>query len=786
MAPTPPSLSPAAATPRWPFADAVLAAALAAHKAGTLDELLQRRPRATRWLARRLLAPVHAVAGDAVTRGPADAAAWRLLLRATLARLRPDGRTGLDDIDADCWTTRSAWRPLLALACHHGFIAVAVLPQSYRARPDESAAEQLCGLWDVGPSTFYRHLDRGRRLLADALLDGLLASPPGGERSLVRQALLQHEVHSLLQLPDDAARRAWHARQAASLQAAHREGSGQALLWHLLGAGEAAAFIAALQSWRIELAGQPDTDALLRRFAGQAHGWRSRFELQLAWAGLARVRGDEAAERQAYDDALRLASTAGDALALGVVYGALGKFNEPRDADRAFACYQESADFLQRAGLQERPVGADAAAPTAADAAAAAEQRAAYLETLVKLAWLYVLRNDPRSRAVLDRAEAEREHTADAATTLAMLEQAWGEYWRRSGDLRQALEHKHRALHIYERLGDRPAILKTYANLALVYGDGKDFARAIDYSQRVLAMAERLAVEPETVAGTHQNLGAAYFWQGKYELAIDHYKQALVISQQARLRVFVGRAHYNLAEAYYKRFQALDRPEDERLGDAHSAAALATWPEGDAAAADATRSLKAEILGPRDGQFYDRLLPGEFAAHFDAMAEVQRHRAALALPLAPPDRIHAHLAIALAYADIAAKERDAALLLMDKHGGEGGHVAALRRLREALRGDDDGHARQAEAWCEATAALLPQTQDRAQGQAQSQALLQHLLRQRAINKSGYALLCGVGLATASKQLGRLADADLLVQTGKGPSTRYLLPEALAGAGVVKP
>ena len=782
MAPTPPSLSPTAAAPRWPFADAVLAAALAAHKAGTLDELLQRRPRATRWLARRLLAPVHAVAGDAVTRGPADAAAWRLLLRATLARLRPDGGVGLADIDADCWTTRSAWRPLLALACHHGFIAVAALPQSYRARPDESAAEQLCGLWDVGPSTFYRHLDRGRRLLADALLDGLLdglffspsGSPPGGERNLVRQALLQHEVHGLLQLPDDAARQAWHARQAAALQAGRREGSGHAVLWHLLCAGDPAAFTAALQSWRIELAGHPDTDALLHRFAGQAHGWRSRFELQLAWAGLARVRGDEAAERQAYDDALRLASTAGDALALGVVYGALGKFNEPRDADRAFACYQESADFLQRAGLHKRPGGADA------------ELSAAYLETLVKLAWLYVLRNDPRSRAVLDRAEAEREHNADAATTLAMLEQAWGEYWRRSGDLRQALEHKHRALHIYERLGDRPALLKTYANLALVYGDGKDFARAIDYSQRVLAMADRLAVEPETVAGTHQNLGAAYFWQGKYELAIDHYKQALVISQQARLRIFVGRAHYNLAEAYYKRFQALDRPEDERLGDAHSAAALATWPEGDAAAADATRSLKAEILGPRDGQFYDRLLPGEFAAHFDAMAEVQRHRAALALPLAPPDRIHAHLAIALAYADIAAKERDAALLLMERHGGKGGHADVLERLRDTLRQDDDGHARQAEAWCEATAALLPQTQDRAQGQAQSLALLQHLLRQRAINKSGYALLCGVGLATASKQLVRLAAAGLLVQTGKGPSTRYLLPEALASAGVVTP
>jgi hypothetical protein len=250
--------------------------------------------------------------------------------------------------------------------------------------------------------------------------------------------------------------------------------------------------------------------------------------------------------------------------------------------------------------------------------------------------------------------------------------------------------------------------------------------------------------------------------------------------------VLVGRAHYNLAEAYYKRFQALDRPEDERLGDAHSAAALATWPEGDAAAADATRSLKAEILGPRDGQFYDRLLPGEFAAHFDAMAEVQRHRAALALPLAPEDRIAAHLAIALAYADVAAKERGAALALIEKHGIEqnrphgqqAAHAAALERLRDVLQQDTDGQARQGQAWCHAAAALLPQ--------AQGQTLLQHLLQQRAINKSGYAQLCSVGLATASKQLGQLAAGGLLVQTGKGPSTRYMLPEALAGATALTP
>jgi len=55
------------------------------------------------------------------------------------------------------------------------------------------------------------------------------------------------------------------------------------------------------------------------------------------------------------------------------------------------------------------------------------------------------------------------------------------------------------------------------------------------------------------------------------------------------------------------------------------------------------------------------------------------------------------------------------------------------------------------------------------------AVLKAVLGAGSINKSGYAQLCQVGLATASKHLGTLAERGLLVQMGKGPSTRYVLP-----------
>ncbi len=54
-------------------------------------------------------------------------------------------------------------------------------------------------------------------------------------------------------------------------------------------------------------------------------------------------------------------------------------------------------------------------------------------------------------------------------------------------------------------------------------------------------------------------------------------------------------------------------------------------------------------------------------------------------------------------------------------------------------------------------------------------MLKQVLESGSINKSGYAQVCQVGLATASKHLGLLAERGLLVQTGKGPSTRYVLP-----------
>lgn len=728
-------------------AEAIVESLLAAHKAGTLDEWLRRHRRCGRWLARHWLRPVHGVAAETLDAAH-PAGAVTLLLRWAVGQLRPDHETLGKPIPRDAWLDRTSWRPVLALACQFGFLPVPPFRDRYRGHADEVAASQLCGLWSVGTSTYYRYLDKGKRALAQLLRDV--------PASTARRLALRHEAaeHAWRQtgLAAGAERQAWHARHASS---ALLGGDSASALWHLAHAGDTGAFICALQRHSVELANEDETDPLMEQVAAATDAPRERFDLLLAEAGLWRMRGDAAREQASFEQALRIAADADDALMLGIVYGALGKFHEPRDLDRAFAYYQDSAECLRRSGLAD-------------DRSAAVEAIEEYVATLVRLAWLLVLRNDPRAKAVLERAQALcTRHTLSPAT-VAMLEQTWGECLRRAGELPRALEHKHRALLLYERIDDRQAILKTCGNLSLIYGEAKDFAKAREYARRVLALAETLTVEPEIIASTHMNLGVACFWQADYAQAQQEYQQALDIAMHHRLHRVAGLAHYNLAEVAYLQFKQSGDAMDESRGDAHAAAAVAIWPhESDPTHTEATRRLKREILGPGDERSRDRMLPSEAAAHYAEVSEVQRQREMLALPGAPQEHVRAHLAIARAYLSIAMKEREAALALIDRHALTDSFADEIDALRATFSRELTREQKLATQWREATADLIS-TQ-------RCNALLDQLIRAGSVNKSGYAELCALSPATASKHLVTLAERGLLVQTGKGPATRYTLP-----------
>ncbi len=161
------------------------------------------------------------------------------------------------------------------------------------------------------------------------------------------------------------------------------------------------------------------------------------------------------------------------------------------------------------------------------------------------------------------------------------------------------------------------------------------------------------------------------------------------------------------------------------------------------------------MLGSEAAANPDRLLPQEFAAHFDEMAEVQRQRAVLAIPIEPPAHVRAHLAIARAYLAVAAKEREAALALIERHGLGESFGDAFAQLRQTFERELTREQRLAAQWQQLAGDLL--------GDQRRGAVLAELLR--------------LGPATASKHLVALAERGLLVQSGKGPSTRYHLSAA---------
>jgi tetratricopeptide (TPR) repeat protein len=430
----------------------------------------------------------------------------------------------------------------------------------------------------------------------------------------------------------------------------------------------------------------------------------------------------------------------------------LGKYYEPRDAERAFACYQDSADFLRDLG------------PEAGDVQALEHFVTAY----ARLAWLYLLRNDPRSRPVLERAEALRERFRVPDAVLGMLEQVSGEYWRRAGDAKRSLEHRFRALNIFERLGDQRSVLAACLNIGFDLAERGEHARAAEFSNRVLEAARRGGVEAEVVVGAYLNLGASHFWQGDLDRAIDEYRAALAESLAAGLRLQAFRTRYNLAEAHFERFKRQHRPDDEAAGDAYLQTVLDTpAAEASPAIVDAARTLKATILEVTPAAAPDRLLPGEAAAHADEMAEIDRQRQRLAIPGDPAGHAQALLAIARAYAAIAASEREAARALIEREGLQERFRSEFAELRQTFERELTREEQLAAAWKLAAADVLDD--------ARRSALIAHLLREGSVNKSAYGELGAVAPATASKHLVMLAERGLLVQRGKGPSTRYELP-----------
>lgn len=723
--------------------DAILGAALAALKSGGLPELLGRRPRLATWLIRSVYELVDSTWGQSA---PAielrKSRVAEITLGWLMGQLRPDGSALNCIIHANAWLYRTSWRPFLALACHHGLLEVPQIPGRHSGLQSDPPVDRLCALWDVGSSTYYRYVEKGRRKMV-----GLLIQRPFGSEQ--RDSLRHHVVEMLgsaLVFSQDT-RRTWHHQQASWAVTHSLVG---AAAWHYIQFEDWGAVIQLLKTFATELAANDDVLALLGRLPGEGTSAEQLVGLLLARAALARIRQEDEVEQQLLERALGAARGNGR-LEAQVLIG-VGDFYQSRNLDRALACYQESLDL---------------SAATANQIDAFEQVDDLYILSMSRLGWAYVLRNDPRALAVLQAATACSAKSALPSRSKAALELSWGEYWGRAGDSGKELEHKHRALIISEAVGDLREVLSVCNNLSISYSRLGRFERSIEYSDRVVSMGASGKVEATLLAAALGNKGAALFYLERYDDAISSYGQALDVSTRANLMVQISRQQFNLAEAYYKRYAQQGRPDDLEAGERYALGVRDSKSgEVDVYLREAATQLKDMMLGAGEAFSLTKLVPDEHAAHAAHMAEIQRQREALTVSRSPEERVKAHLSIAQAYMAIATDEREAAIAMMQKHGLFQRFAGELTALRATFdRGQTEEQRVQGEWRLRAGEMLEEQRRI---------AVLEHLFSDGSIQKSTYARICGVGPATASKHLVALTQLGLLTQTGKGPSTRYML------------
>lgn len=740
---------------RQQLAEELVDAAVAALRQGTLGGLVRQRPRAARWMLRHARRLVQGVVGELLPLGETGLELQvRWLLHWAVGQLRPDQVAGLEGIPRSAWAGQAAWRPVLALACHAGLLAVAEMPERYRRRPGESAADNLCGLWGVGPSTFYRCLDRAQAALARLSQQPL----PVPMRLSLRAALLA-ELQRAGHWPDEpdaAARRSWHA---ARRQACEQAGDMAAALWHALQAGDAEAAVRCAAHRPAALAAEPEAEALLERVAAADLPPRARFDLWLARALIARTRQAPERELAACQAALRLAEAQGSELMRGEAFFALGRCHEARDGDRSRACYADSLRHLDAAAAEAPP----------------ARVQAARLQTLARLALTQVRRNEPSARATLDEADALLAALGGADELEALLAQAWGAYWRIGGEPGRAREAWMHALNVFERLGDQRSVLATYRNVMLLHAEARDLAQLEACAQRIFAAAELATLEPAILIGAHGNLGYGYGLAERYDRAIHHFRESLALAIAARSDLEANRARCNLADVCYYQFlktgdPALEVEADDLVAQVLRAPESAVTPT----LLETARGLKAYVLGQLPQQSVDRVLDDEAQVHLEAMAAIRRHRAALAVGASGRDRAVAQVGIARAYLDIADREREAAFALAETLGLANELASQLQALRAYLGVQAGGPGALAERWRAEAADLLDEPRRRA--------VAERLLADGVLSKASYGEAAGVAPATASKHLALLAERGLLVQTGRGPATRYRPPQAEGSPG----
>ena len=122
--------------------------------------------------------------------------------------------------------------------------------------------------------------------------------------------------------------------------------------------------------------------------------------------------------------------------------------------------------------------------------------------------------------------------------------------YARMGDFARALDYYDRELTIAQQQGDPKLLAIAYSNVGGIYSMQGDHPKALENFTRSAKMAEQ-ANDKSGLCITNINIGATLSELGSYQEALTYFQKALVLAQQLENRRLMASIHTSIGEAYF-------------------------------------------------------------------------------------------------------------------------------------------------------------------------------------------------------------------------------------------
>jgi tetratricopeptide (TPR) repeat protein len=117
------------------------------------------------------------------------------------------------------------------------------------------------------------------------------------------------------------------------------------------------------------------------------------------------------------------------------------------------------------------------------------------------------------------------------------------------GELAQSLKQFQMALDLRLAAAEQKGLIKSYSNLAVVYGHQKRYAEALQANQASLEIAEHIG-DAVALGTLYNNMAADAVNQGDFERAIESHNRSLALHKRMGNPQGLALAHYNLGDVY--------------------------------------------------------------------------------------------------------------------------------------------------------------------------------------------------------------------------------------------